>query len=184
VKKPRLMLGEAISYGCEFGPLVVGRDCKLVTRALQAVDMLPKNPDDLQAYSPDQREVLGYEDATLVRLYPWLKQKQVCPWCAEQIDYANVVYHPFVRHVCRKETSLEDHCHWLQEIEQELDPLVSVAIYFRTENERLRVLWEAQRQGLTLNAFLAAAVRMVLQHRLVMTEFACSDPVFMKEGTL
>jgi len=184
MKKPKLMLGEAISKGSECGPLVVGRECKIVTRALQAVDMLPPDPDDLQSYSPEQRKAVGYENATLSRLYPWLKQKQVCPWCGEQIQEANIVLHPFVRHVCRRETTLEDECQWLREVEEEVDPLVSVAIYFQTEDERLYVLWEAQRQKLTLNAFLAAAVRMVLLHRLVLTEFACPDPVFTRKESL
>jgi hypothetical protein len=184
VRKPKLLLAEAISKGCEFGPLVVARECKIVTRALQAVGMLPQNLDDYQSYSAEQRKALGYENATLVRLYPWLKQKQVCPWCGDQIDETNVILHPFGEHVCREETTLQDQCLWLQEVEEELDPLVSVAIYFRTEDERLRVLWEAQRQKLTLNAFLTASVRMVLQHRLVLTEFACTDPAFPKEQKL
>jgi hypothetical protein len=176
MKKPRLMLAEAILQGSEFGPFEVAGDCKLVTRALQSVGMLPPNLDDYQSYSLEQRRTLGYEDNTLVRLYPWLKQRQVCPWCGEQLDETNIIYHPFLRHVCRKETTLQDQCSWLQEAEEELDPLVSVAIYFKTEDERLRVLWAAQRQKLSLNAFLAAAVRMVLEHRLVLTEFACPDP--------
>lgn len=181
MKKPRLLLAEAVSKGCEFGPLVVARECKIVTRTLQAVGMLPQNPDDYQSYSSQQRKALGYESAALVHLYPWLKQKQVCPWCAEQIDETNVICHPFIEHVCQRETTLEDECEWLQEVEEELDPLVSVAINFRTAEERLRVLWEAQRQHLTLNAFLSAAVRMVLQHRLVLTEFACPDLGLSKE---
>lgn len=176
MKRPRLLLAEAISKGTEFGPLVVAGECMVVTRALQAVGMLPPNADDYAGYSPDQRRTLGYENSTLMRLYPWLKQKQVCPWCARQIDETNILLHPFIEHVCSEETTIENQCQWLQEVEEELDPLVSVAIYFRTEDERLRVLWEAQRQNLTLNAFLAAAVRMVLQHRLLLKEFACPDP--------
>jgi len=184
MKKPRLMLTEAVSRGCEFGPLIVAQECKIVTRTLQAVGMLPQNPDDYGSYSLEQRRTLGYENSTLVRLYPWLKEKQVCPWCGKEINETDVICHPFLEHVCQRETTLDDQCQWLQEVEEELDPLVSVAIYFRTEGERLRVLWEAQRQHLTLNAFLAAAVRMVLQHRLVLTEFARSDPAFTKEHSL
>jgi len=176
MKKPRLMLAEAIAKGCEFGPLAVGNENKLVTRALQAVGALPANPDNHQSYSLEQRRTLGYENFTLIRLYPWLKDERLCPWCAEQINETNIICHPFVEHVCTNETTIEDQCQWLQEAEEELDPLVSVAIYFRSEDERLEVLWAAQRQGLTLNAFLAATVRMALEHRLVLTEFARPDP--------
>ena len=176
MKKPKLLLADAIRKAPEFGPLVVAGECKLVTRSLQAVGMLPPNPDDLNSYSQEQHRALGYENSTLIRLYPWLRQKLLCPWCGEQIDGTNIVYHPFVQHVCLDEASVEDQCQWLQEAEEELDPLVSVAIYFRNEDERLRVLWAAQRQKLTLNEFLAAAVRMVLQHRLELTEFAHPDP--------
>ena len=184
MRKPKLSLAEAISKGCEFGPLLVARHSQLVTRALQGVDMLPPNPDDHQSYSREQRRTLGYEESTLVRLYPWLKHELLCQWCGEKINGTNILSHPFVEHVCRQEATIEDQYQWLQEAEEELDPLVSVALYFQTSDERLQVLWAAQRQGLTLNAFLAAAVRMVIQHRLVLTEFASPDPVPPKERAI
>jgi len=178
MKKPRLTLAEAISKGSEYGPLVVAGECQLVTRALQAVDMLPPNPDDFRRYKPEQLRTLGYENDTLVRLYPWLKQRLFCPWCAARMDGTNIICHPFVEHVCQEETSLVEECQWLEEVEEvaeEQDPLISVAIFFRTEVERFRVLRAARQQGLTLNAFLAASVRMVVEHQLVLTEFACPE---------
>ena len=57
-----------------------------------------------------------------------------------------------------------------------MDPPVSEAIVFQTADEREAVLWAAQRQKLPLNAFLAAAMRLVIEQRLVLTEFACPDP--------
>lgn len=183
MKKPRLLLAEAISKGQEFGPLLVGGRCTLVTRALQSVGALPSNPDNYDSYTTEQRKTLGYEESTLLKLYPWLKQKQICPWCSKEIDESNVIYHPFIQHVCQSEATIEDQCEWMLEVEQELDPLISVAIYFRSEDERLQALWEAKRQNLTLNAFLAASVRMVLQQRLVLTDWACADPP-IREGDL
>lgn len=181
MKKPKLTLAEAITKGFEYGPAVVAGESALVTRALQGLGELPPNPDDCRSYSQRQMSILGYESNRLIRLYPWLEQKLLCPWCAKQTDRTEIVDHPLLAHVCANETTLEDQCEWLQEVEEELEPLLSVAIYFSTEDERLRVLRTAQRQKLTLNAFLAAAVRMALEHRLVLTEFACPDPGPPKE---
>jgi hypothetical protein len=172
MRKPKLRLAEAISVGCQHAP--VAHPEELVTRALQVVGALPLNLHDHTNYSPEQRRTLGYEHSTLKRLYPWLNEKQLCPWCADEIHGTELIVHPFAEHVCSEETTLEEQCQWLLDSEEELDPIVSVAITFRSVDERNAVLWAAQRQKLTLNAFLTAAVRLVLEHRLILTEFA--DP--------
>lgn len=181
MKKPRLTLAEAISLGCKHEPATVQGECKIIERALQSVGALPLHLDDHSNYTPEQLRTLGYSHSTLTRLYPWLKEKLLCPWCAEEIEGTAIVEHTYIEHVRQHETTAEEQSQWLQEMEEELDRPLSVAIYFKTARERDAVLWAAQRQQLTLNAFLASAVRLVLQHRLVMTEFACPDPSPMKE---
>jgi len=172
MRKPKLRLAEAISLGCQHAP--VAYPDELVTRALQVVGALPLNLHDDTNYSPEQRETLSCEHSTLMWLYPWLNEMQLCPWCADKLYGTELIEHPFAKHVCSEETTLEEQCQWLLDTEEELDPIVSVAITFRSADERNVVLWTAQRQKLTLNAFLTAAVRLVLEHRLVLTEFADS----------
>jgi hypothetical protein len=86
-----------------------------------------------------------------------------------------VVEDPLVEHMKGGDTAVQKRSGPLA-FEQDVDPLLRVAIYFKRPIDRDVIFFAAQRQKLTLSAFMAAAVRMALMHQLVLKEFGCSDP--------
>jgi hypothetical protein len=178
LKKPRLTLAEAIMAAIRnsYVPPWLEGECGILVRALQTIGTLPPDLDDNDSYTAEQRHVLPYFGHTVEKLYPWLKQKLLCPWCADEIEGKYIVEHPFLEHVRTSEATIHHLCEWLQKMEEEVDPPVSETIVFQTADEREAVLWAARRQKLPLNAFLAAALRLAIEQRLVLTEFARADP--------
>jgi hypothetical protein len=81
----------------------------------------------------------------------------------------------FSEHVKGGDITVQEQSGPFEEIEQEAAPPLSLAIYFPTSRERDNMLFAAQIRNLMLNEFLAGAVRMVLAHQLILTEFACPD---------
>jgi hypothetical protein len=177
----RLYLGEAIQLGRALDNQD-GTANDLVVLALKAHGDLPPDLNG-RNYRPKQHNNYAYSSHVLIKRHPWLKEKLLCPWCAEKLTEAEIVQHPQREHVSQSEADIEEECEWLIEMEEEEErrPL-GVAIYFQTADERDSVIYTARRQKLTLNAFLAAAVRLVMIHRLEMAEFARPDPKSMYEG--
>lgn len=99
-----------------------------------------------------------------------VRQADVLPFKGKYI-----VEDPFLEHVKGGDTAVQMRSEPLA-FAQEVDPLLSVAIYFKRPLDRDAIFFAAQRQKLTLNAFMAAAVRMCLMHKVILKEFDCPDP--------
>lgn len=168
------VLGEKRQVQTEDNPVII---------ALQVCGALPENLDDCRTYLPGQHQNLAYPGEALIRLYPWLCETLLCPWCADEIQGEKIVSHPFEAHVRCSEISQEEEAEWIEEMESDVEcddeeqRHYARAVYFRDDDECAEVLQAARRHGLTVNAFLAAAARFLLRYPdLSLAGFAYPDP--------
>lgn len=131
-----------------------------VIAALKGMGALPENLDDPRSFEPGQHNNHAYSNEALCRARPWLKEEMPCPWCGEKLTGAAIVEHPIGKH--SDEITFDDECDWIEEME-ELDRSATLAVYFKGEYERSRVLHAAKNRGMTVTAFMASALRLIVE---------------------
>lgn len=162
-----LLLGNNIAARNEPGERNLG------IGALQAAGALPADLSNYRSFLARHYQALAYPQEALENLYPWLRERLLCPWCTQEVQGAReIISHPVREHIATyDEISFEEQLEWLQEMEDKPERR-AVAIYLRNPGERLQLLGRAQRDGLTLGAFLAAAVRLILETDLPVQDLA------------
>jgi hypothetical protein len=173
--KCRLTLGEAIHLGRSL-PNSDNTLDEPVVSALKGYGALPPDLSNCRSYQPGHHQTLMYPGDALRKIDPWLKDVILCPWCADKLTDIEIINHSQYMHVPNHEAGQAEVLEWLDDMEEDERRPLGVAIYFQTGEERAEVIWTARHQGLTLNAFLAAAVRLAIEHNLLLTEFARRDP--------
>jgi len=127
--------------------------------------------DDTDPYSREKGMLVSdaYSGDDVVRRHPWLKDPLLCQWCAKKVEGAQIILHALEEH--RDEVSEDEQIDWIDEIEDEPEMRSSaLAVFLRNERERRKVLDAAKRLNLTPSAFIAGALRFVLEHGLRIRE--------------
>ncbi len=164
----RISLSEAIERGNMLG---AGGDALIA--ALKGLGALPADLDSFDRFfEPDLpgswTNTYAYPEEALERRRPWLNETLLCPWCAKQLSGAEIVSHP--AECPADEVEIEDECEWLAQMEAEPETRSkSLAVYFPNAMERRAVLDAAQRIQMSPSAFIAAALRLVLEFRIRLT---------------
>lgn len=101
--------------------------------------------------------------------HPWIKKLNIgCPWCRSLLKDTELLHHPFDKHVMTGEITLDALAAWIATIEPPppsppLPPLdIGMGARFRSPEERMDVRRAADRLGVTMNAYITAAIRAVL----------------------
>ena len=112
---------------------------------LQDCGALPENIEDCRSYLPGQHHNLAYPGDALIRLYPWVGESLLCPWCADEIRSDGILAHPSDAHVRTGEISPDEQAEWIEEMEPEPEKEEDGAkderrhyrraVYFRDEDE-------------------------------------------------
>ncbi len=140
--------------------------------------VLPVRPGE--AVSENWLQALRCHE-TLAQMYIWLDKLFPCPWCERQLQGTEVVYHPFDEHVMSGAASMDGFCSWIASIEPPEESYgvtldIGLGVHFASQAEKNTVLAAAKRGSLSANAYIAAAVRFVMEHHLQMGGFECADP--------
>lgn len=132
-------------------------------RALQQDDTDPHSRADGMLVSD------AYSGDAVVQRHPWLKDPLLCQWCAKKVEGAQIMLHALEEHP--DEVDEDEQIDWIEEIEDEVEMRASaLAVFLRNERERQQVLDAAERLNLTPSAFIAGALRFVLEHDLRVRE--------------
>ena len=177
MQEQTLTLGQAVRLAHEHQSLTDTVD--IAVAVLQAEGALPLDLDDPRNIGSFSWHDVAYSDDALARRHPWLKKHLLCPWCAECMPAKYLVRHAVDVHVGGP-IAIEDAGATFDEMDEEFDEdtpdFHGLAVYLQDPWERLHVIEAAREQGLTLNAYMAAALRMVMRHDLRVAEFVRPDP--------
>ena len=107
--------------------------------------------------------ILPIRAYALIRLYPWVGESLLCPWCADEIRSDGILAHPSDAHVRTGEISPDEQAEWIEEMEPEPEKEEDGAederrhyrraVDFRDEDQCAEVLKASRYHGLTVNAF-------------------------------
>lgn len=150
-------------------------DTSTAAAILQCEGVLPFN---LKECNPSQFQDHAYSGAAVERRHPWLANWILCPWCADPHRGVDLIDHAIYEHV-DDEIEIGEAGEYFDQMEnaQPTPPdRLGLAVYFQTPDERTEIMLAARHQGLTTNAYLAAALRMILREDLCVREFALPDP--------
>lgn len=165
--KDRYSLSAAIRSGRR---LNIGRaNPKADVLALIGNEALPHDDTDPNARKKGMLVSEAYSGDDVVQRHPWLKDPLLCQWCAKKIQGAKIMLHALEQH--RDEVSEDEQIDWIEEIEDKPEMRFSaLAVFLRNARERQQVLDAAKRLNLTPSAFIAGALRFILEHDLPVRE--------------
>jgi hypothetical protein len=121
----------------------------------------------------------------LLSAYPWLESaRSDCPWCGRVLRSTELLHHGFDEHVIGQKVPLEALCSWIASLEP--PPLVppqprdiGLGVWFEDEGEKRALLRAAAATGLTPEAYVAAAARLVMAHSLPLQGFERPRPAVL-----
>ncbi len=165
--KERYSLAEAIRSGRRMN--MTYANPRLDELALIGNEELPHDDRDSSAREPGMLVSDAHSAEEVVNRRPWLKDPLLCQWCAEKIEGAKIMMHALEKHP--DEVSPEEHVDWIEQIEDQPEMRASaLAVFLRDGKERRAVLAAARRLNLSPSAFIAGALRFVLEHDLRVRE--------------
>ena len=165
--KERYSLAEAIRSGRRMNMTYANPG--LDELALIGNEALPHDDRDNSAREPGMLVSDAHSAEEVVNRHPWLRDPLLCQWCAEKIEGAKIMMHALEKH--SDEVSPEEHVDWIEQIEDQPEMRASaLAVFLRDGKERRAVLAAARRLNLSPSAFIAGALRFVLEHDLRVRE--------------
>jgi hypothetical protein len=122
----------------------------------------------------------------LAQIYSWIDKGFPCRWCGKELRGTAIVYHPFDEHVMRGGVTIDELCSWIASIEPAAECYgvtldIGLGVRFASEWEKKSVLQAAAEAGLSANAYVAAAVRLVLESQMPVNGFERADPLIGRQ---
>jgi len=120
----------------------------------------------------------------LLQNYEWLQDiRTSCPWCNAAIRSTELVHHPFDEHVMTGQIALDSLATWIAALEPSPPPPpkildIGAGMRFGTEREWCDAQRLASELGLSLNAYMTAAVRLTLQNPELLLSTAIRRSLF------